>query len=642
MAPLALTSKNWMAGIPDRTRLFDLYLPGTHDTATGYFDRRVGDFEVPNSDIGLVPSSGTMTQDKHATYTTQLENGIRFFDLRFRKEKPSIEYYQLYHSYFLATNLGEAVKAARDFLEKHPTETIFISLQPDKAADYNIISPAMLSSEVFNAYKTNSTLSDYTELKVSQKLNFTANPNNLWIEGYNDFEAIRQLRPYRGLGGLDQKFNLTTNYNSNLPIPDPKQYSPVNETDFNKRTYPPKLDYSGLAIGDVRGKIILVESNFYQYPGWNWSEPGSGIDPLDVQGNFSTGRIEQNNWEAPGYEEKKDAIIEFAKRSQYTKFIPDGADRALPLNYTSASQSNFFNSLSLKNAPNTFALVINAGLRSDGYKTDGTDTIASLLNRKQLDNNARDGDLLKYNLQQKLQGSSAGLKGVMLGDFYTTPYSWYNEFWDHWYYTKGGSRPNVNSGDYSQSSDWLIQKIWRQSAILTPLIQTSVKDKDSLTGLPVVKEGGSLDLSWNDYAGFAKPYKLNSSLQIFDGTSNWSVQYKVTQVDGTAELGLVDNDLRQKGLSNSTLLIKDTSKFSQRSFRQLGGPPQFKFTGSGSQIQKGFDYLSSSSAYLESFNVAATPGIQGDRFFRVDLMATKDGASWNAIGVPSYFLVTDA
>jgi hypothetical protein len=363
---------------------------------------------------------------------------------------------------------------------------------------------------------------------------------------------------------------------------------------------------------------------------------------LDVQGNFSTGRIEQNNWEAPGYEEKKDAIIEFAKRSQYTKFIPDGADRALPLNYTSASQSNFFNSLSLKNAPNTFALVINAGLRSDGYKTDGTDTIASLLNRKQLDNNARDGDLLKYNLQQKLQGSSAGLKGVMLGDFYTTPYSWYNEFWDHWYYTKGGSRPNVNSGDYSQSSDWLIQKIWRQSAILTPSIQTSVKDKDSLTGLPVVKEGGSLDLSWNDYAGFAKPYKLNSSLQIFDGTSNWSVQYKVTQVDGTAELGLVDNDLRQKGLSNSTLLIKDTSKFSQRSFRQLGGPPQFKFTGSGSQIQKGFDYLSSSSAYLESFNVAATPGIQGDRFFRVDLMATKDGASWNAIGVPSYFLVTDA
>jgi hypothetical protein len=638
MAPLKISSTNWMAGIPDRTRLFDLYIPGTHDTASGYFDR-----SGFTNDIGWLPASAAMTQDKRADYKTQLDNGIRYFDLRFEKEGDTAEYYQMYHGQaFLHSNLKEAISAVKTFLEANPTEVVFVSLQPNRLVKENIVTPADVRNVVF-ANASNSKLSNYAdlqrELQMSSPgaaLNLNSDPSLLWIQDHKDLDTIRQLRPFRGLGNLGSKFNLTTgDYRSTSSILDPRARV--------DNTLNPKLDFSGLALGDVRGKIVFVESQFFKYSAYGWDQAGSGVNPLEQQGYFSTGIVAQNNYEAPGYQEKKNDIYNFAIKNEdeYTKSAADGKGRSLPLNYTSAAPHSL--SFGLRDAPATFALIINSGSDKDKYKTDGTDTLASLLNQNLLDQKADDGGLFKHNLQKKLSGS-VGLKGVMLGDFYTTSHAWYNEFWDApWWkmYDRGGKRPNVNSDDYPVS-DWLTQKIWRQSAIFTPSVSPSNNVKDLLTGLPVVKEGGSVDLSWNDYAGLSKPDKLNSSLRIFDGQANWSLQYKVTQVDGVDELALASNDARQKGLSTPTLFIKDTANSGQRSFKRAGGPPQFQFNGVGTKIQKGFDYLPSSSSYLESFTVAPMPGVQGDRFFKVDLMASKDGSNWNAIGVPTYFMVADS
>ena len=610
MPALQISSANWMAGIPDRTRLFDLYIPGSHDAATGYFDRR--DY---SSNINVQPAQGVMTQDKRASYQAQLENGIRYLDLRFRKEGNSMSYYQLYHTYFLQTNLGEAVDAVRNFLQRNPTEVVFISLQPD---DGSVVRPEDVRDDIFRYSKTNSSLSRYEGLGIS----YQASPDNLWIEGYKDFDTIRLLRAHRGLGNLGPKFNLTTGgYSDSLTIGDPKAKSGSASN--------PKLDYSGLALGDVRGKIVLVESLFSGYSGNGWDQPGTAVDPLDVQGIYSTGTVEQNNYAAPYYSDKKTDILDFAKRKEYTKFANDGSNRSLPLNYTSAGPTK--GSYLPARMPASYAVTMNAGSINDSnnYTTDGTGTIAHWLNRKQLDPAAADGPLAQYNLSSKLNNSDSGLKGVMLGDYYTTSYAWYSEFWNApWYkfYARDGALPNVNSDDYPVS-DWLTQKIWRQSAIVTPTLYT-VKNKDPLTGLVSVKEGESFELSWNDYLGVEKTGETNSSFKINDGTSSWTLQYKVTQVNGVNELGLAESDSRSLGLSSSTIFAKTA-----RSKRL--------FNGVGSQVQKGFDFDQNQKAFVETFSIAPNSGVQGDRFFRIDLMASLQGDQWNSVGTPIYFMVTD-
>jgi hypothetical protein len=662
-----ISSANWMAGIPDRTRLFDLYIPGTHDSATGYYKR-------PNQpDIGWLPASAVMTQDKLATFKTQLEKGIRYFDLRFNRysygpsiadrwkgapleplEVDPILEYRLYHGdYSVDVTLKEAVDEIKSFLEQNPTEIVFVSLQP---ASNHVVTPSNIREHIFNYAKTNTKLPTYSELEYSEAgikfPEFPAPPNNLWIEGHKDFDTIRLLRPYRGLGNLGKKFNLTTgDYKDNVAIKDPKENVKKIENGIEKVTYVnPKLDYSGLAVGDVRGRIVLVESNFQGYPGYGWSNPeitsepvkpsekGVAVDPLDRQGTFSTGSVAQDNSEAPAYQTKKNDIYNFAKLSTYTRNSTDGVDRSLPLNFTSASPAGIFSS-GLRDAPATFALVVGSGGLKEKYTTDGSSTVVSMLNRSALDSRGDDGPLAAYNLKSKLNATGPGLKGVMLGDFFTTSFAWYNEFWDGGgWYDRGGKRPNVNSGDYP-ASDWLTQKIWRQSAVITPLLSVPNDKRDAVTGLLTVKEGESIDLGWVDYlAGIPRSVDriINKPLNIthYDSDNpndklNWSLNYKVTQVN-PAELGLSSTDKRDLGAKSSTIFVKRDTRAKKM------------FEKAGDAIKKGFDRNRYENISNEQYAIQQMAGDQGDRFFKIDLLASSDGTVWNIVGAPTYFMVSNA
>ncbi|MBQ6264634.1 MAG: hypothetical protein IJK60_04215 [Clostridia bacterium] len=76
-----LNGKNWMSGIPDERYIYEINLPGTHDSTTANSknstDNRVELFGVP------VFNSGKYAKTQSLTLPEQLNAGVRYLDLRF-------------------------------------------------------------------------------------------------------------------------------------------------------------------------------------------------------------------------------------------------------------------------------------------------------------------------------------------------------------------------------------------------------------------------------------------------------------------------------------------------------------------------------------------------------------------------------
>ncbi len=306
-----VTSANWMSGLPDRAKLFDLLIPGSHDAATSYFDRE------HNSSLNSTTARFTMTQDKRATVSNQLENGIRYFDFRFRKlDGGRLDQYQLYHTYFLNTNLQEVLDEIKVFLDRNPTEVVFVQLQPDgdDDDDYAILGAQEIRDTIFARYRNITSLkSKLPGLDSIPYLNQSY--GNLFVEGYEDFDDILRLRKYRGLGNLGPEFNLSTT-NPAHGVLDPRGGS--------------KLDYNGLALGDVRGRVILIAKDFKGMPGHGFSDRGLNVVPLGNPSEFTTTLITQDNYDAPEFSEKKNNIYNFMQAEYHRQF---------PVNFTSAASS---------------------------------------------------------------------------------------------------------------------------------------------------------------------------------------------------------------------------------------------------------------------------------------------------------------
>lgn len=590
--------------MPDRTRLLDLTIPGTHDTATGYYPQTLG------GNVGGTITSAVMCQDSQATYEAQLNNGIRYFDLRFRKSGNTPDSYKLYHTYDLNTNLSAALGAVQKFLTANPSESVFVSLQPD---DNSIVTPSDMK-RIFDSFKYNSSLPSSSQVSAATGITPTSETKNLWIEGYKDFDTIRQLRPVKGLGNLGPDFNLTDGtYNPSIAIQDPRGKT--------NGAHNPKLNYGGLALGDVRGKIIFVESWFKGYSGNGWDSP-TGVDPLDVQGIYSSGMDEQNNYGGPTYEQKKSDITNFSLKAK--------DKMKMPLNFTSASSTG----INTSKYPPNFALTINSGLANEGYKTDGTDTLASLFNRG-TGTASPGGRYTLHNITGKITGLNDTIKGIYLGDYYTTNQQWYNEFWNGWSYSRGGAIPNPNNPAHYPASDWLTQKIWRQSAIMTPSISVSnLKDttkveKDPATGLPVLKDDGSqtLYLKWNNYLGANAATSTWATPQISDGGKTYNLNYKITKVDPLS-LGLATKPSRTRGLNANTKFSEVKSDLSKNDFEisTIGSSSTMTFAPGGASVFKATGLSSS----------------DGDRFFRLDLVYQAGNGLWKETALaPTYFMVKD-
>ncbi|MDR1465147.1 MAG: RICIN domain-containing protein [Oscillospiraceae bacterium] len=143
-----MNTESWMSLLPENCRLTDLAIPGTHDTAT-------------------YQQTGDAAKCQTRTITEQLEDGIRYFDLRMGKTDGDTDRLSLWHSDdWTGLMLDVLLIDVSRFLEDHPGEVVIAQVTDAKGR------------------------SDFEEKFTEQGLGFS---NNLWYTG-TAVPALGQVR----------------------------------------------------------------------------------------------------------------------------------------------------------------------------------------------------------------------------------------------------------------------------------------------------------------------------------------------------------------------------------------------------------------------------------------------------------------
>ena len=569
LAPLS--SRNWMSWLPDRTRVWSVAMPGSHDTGSFGYARR----DLVPSDLNV--TTLVQTNESRADFRTQLNNGIRFWDMRLAKVSDTLgDNINIFHgSFYTGTNLNEALTAAQEFLRDNPRETLVISLKKEQnfqQAATGEIGPADIQAYL-NKYSTN--------LKTNRPL---------WVAGPSDFQTIVDRRPKVGLASLNKSgsgFELETR--------NPRTTSGV------------KLNYENLTLGDVRGKIILHMRDFGGYNSWD-----TGIVALDA-GSYTNGVYMQDNYQGPTYTQKKADILAHAKGVYGTTNA--NTPKQFAWNFTSATTGAELSTDALSRelavSPASFGLTINAGPSKRGFQTD--DSINPLKPQRSASLKTMlspSGEITRWNLAQKRSGA-IGLRGAIAGDYLLAPQAWYDDFWTSAKYSRKTRFPNLNDSSY-QASDHLTKLIWQQNAIAA--LKLSDFSHDTLTGLPVVKEGARARFS-------LQPFMDNLDLK--------GLGYRISRVSA-----------QNAGLSDAQIAgIKVASDDSPLSMKLNDGKQAATFTTDSTDrcvtgVIKNFKQV---RAFTASCN-PATAGQDGYHFFKFEF--TNPGTT-TAIGAPYFFAVTD-
>jgi len=122
---------DWMSNIPDDKYLSELTIPGTHNSYARFGHESDDTFDLFASAIGRIANLATKPFAKCQDWTIkkQLEQGIRFFDVRFRPYK---HFFTVHHGdIFQQAYGGDVFKDFKNFLKKNPTETVLISYKDE-------------------------------------------------------------------------------------------------------------------------------------------------------------------------------------------------------------------------------------------------------------------------------------------------------------------------------------------------------------------------------------------------------------------------------------------------------------------------------------------------------------------------------
>lgn len=149
--------ENWMSTIDPETHIYDLKIPGTHDTVTFALDG--------STSIGLrVKESRGVTQ--LLSVKQQLNRGVRWFDARvddFQNGcKVGMGHYLMRADYCFE-NMLEELNA---FLKTHPSEIVFLNIAYSKertGAMFRKVKPKV--SSLLKQYEQNLCLNTFTKLK---------------------------------------------------------------------------------------------------------------------------------------------------------------------------------------------------------------------------------------------------------------------------------------------------------------------------------------------------------------------------------------------------------------------------------------------------------------------------------------------
>ncbi|KAF7319702.1 PLC-like phosphodiesterase [Mycena kentingensis (nom. inval.)] len=124
---------NWMATVPDDTRIVDMSIPGTHDCATWNYSAE-RQKELMKYIDPLRSHVYFRCQDR--SLLQSLDDGIRMFDLRlgYNQGEDTIGFYHGRAMLAAHTTLADVLIGLSNWLLQHPTETILISIQQEEGS----------------------------------------------------------------------------------------------------------------------------------------------------------------------------------------------------------------------------------------------------------------------------------------------------------------------------------------------------------------------------------------------------------------------------------------------------------------------------------------------------------------------------
>ncbi|CAG8379873.1 unnamed protein product [Penicillium salamii] len=122
----------WMKQYPDETLLVHMNIPGTHDSATWNYTQASQDALKGITDLNQVTVPAPMTfRCQQLSLINMLDMGIRAFDLRYAYD-PTNTTLIFYHSKALLSEIAtvdDVLFGFYQWLDDHPSETVFLSLQ---------------------------------------------------------------------------------------------------------------------------------------------------------------------------------------------------------------------------------------------------------------------------------------------------------------------------------------------------------------------------------------------------------------------------------------------------------------------------------------------------------------------------------
>lgn len=131
LAASAVYLNNWMSAIDDSRNLSSLSIPGTHDSGARF-----------------EPVGGT-AKCQNLTIADQLNNGIRFLDVRCRHINDA---FAIHHgSIYQNMNFDDVLTACKSFMQAHPSEAIIMSVKEE----YDASNTTRSFEATFDSYVAN-------------------------------------------------------------------------------------------------------------------------------------------------------------------------------------------------------------------------------------------------------------------------------------------------------------------------------------------------------------------------------------------------------------------------------------------------------------------------------------------------------
>ena len=126
---LQAAGNNWMAGVDGEKYLYELSIPGTHDSGALYEEF----YDISKCQVLTIPE--------------QLNAGVRYLDIRCRHFNDA---FAIHHGiYYQNQNFNDVLESVTSFLRANPSETVVMLVKPEYTAEGN----TRTFAETFKAYQ---------------------------------------------------------------------------------------------------------------------------------------------------------------------------------------------------------------------------------------------------------------------------------------------------------------------------------------------------------------------------------------------------------------------------------------------------------------------------------------------------------